>query len=81
MISSYHDLLFLYASHIATNKSDLEPFLNPKRCPASLENSLCIVSGIENCKTVFLSDFSRAGACRLLFVSSGAGGIPFPDLG
>ena len=35
MITCYQDVLVLYSSHIAKNRLDFDPFLNPKRRPAS----------------------------------------------
>ena len=35
MVTCYQDFLVLYSSHIARNRLDFDPFLNPKRRPAS----------------------------------------------
>ena len=35
MITCYQDVLVLYSSHSARNRLDFDPFLNPKRRPAS----------------------------------------------
>ena len=35
MITCYQDVLVLYSSHSAKNRLDFDPFLNPKRRPAS----------------------------------------------
>ena len=63
---------------MAMNKSDFDPFLKPKRLPASWANSSSIFSGTENSILPFLVGFSRGDVFKFEFVTSAAGGEPFP---